>query len=83
MIGMYKHDRDKLNRLLFMHNIRIVFNMAKTYMSRTNDYDSLVQNGMQGLAEAAKRFNPEKNIKFCTYATIWVKKYMTMYYYSA
>ena len=83
MIEKYKDDRDRLNHLLFMHNIRIVFNMAKTYMSKTNDYDSLVQNGMQGLAEAARRFKVDKNIKFCTYATIWVKKYMTMYYYSA
>ena len=42
MIDMYKNDRDRLNYLLFMHNIRTVFNQAKFYMSRTDDYDSLV-----------------------------------------
>lgn len=42
MINKYRNDRDKLNYLLFMHNIRTVFNQAKFYMSRTDDYDSLV-----------------------------------------
>lgn len=66
-----------------MHNIRTVFNLAKSQMHRTDDYDSLVQNGMVGLGEAVNRFDIDRDIKFCTYATIWVKKYMTMYYYSA
>ena len=45
MIEMYRNDRDKLNYLLFMHNVRRVFNQAKAYKNKTNDYDNLVQNG--------------------------------------
>lgn len=82
MIERYSNDRDTLNKLLFMHNIKIVFSKAKEYMSKTDDYDSLVQNGMIGLGEAVKRFELDRDIKFCTYATIWVKKYMSMYFYS-
>ena len=81
MIKKYKKNRKELNRLLFMHNIKLVFNMAKKYMSKTNDFDGLVQDGMIGLGEAVNRFDIKKNIKFCTYAYIWIKKYMTMNFY--
>lgn len=81
IIKKYKKNRKELNRLLFMHNIKLVFNMAKKYMSKTNDFDGLVQDGMIGLGEAVNRFDIKKNIKFCTYAYIWIKKYMTMNFY--
>ena len=81
LIKKYKKDRETLNKLLQLHNIKLVFNMAKKYMSKTTDYDGLVQDGLVGLAEAAKRFDVSKNIKFCTYAYIWIKKYMTMNFY--
>lgn len=83
MIEAYRGDRDRLNYLLFMHNVRTVFSQAKAYMAKTDDYDSLVQNGMLGLAEAARRFDPDKGIKFCTYANIWVHKYLSMPYWTA
>lgn len=81
IIKKYKKNRKELNRLLFMHNIKLVFNMAKKYMSKTTDFDGLVQDGMIGLGEAVNRFDINKNIKFCTYAYIWIKKYMTMNFY--
>lgn len=81
LIKKYKHDRDTLNKLLFMHNIRIVFNCAKKYVSKTNDFDNLVQEGMYGLAVAASRFDIKKDVKFITYATIWVLKYMKATFY--
>lgn len=81
LIKKYKKDRETLNKLLQLHNVKLVFNMAKKYMSKTNDYDGLVQDGLVGLAEAASRFDITKDIKFCTYAYIWIKKYMTMNFY--
>lgn len=71
-----RHDRDKLNYLLFMHNIKFVFVMAKKYMSKTRDFDALVQEGMKGLAEAAKRFDIDHETKFITYAGWWIQKFM-------
>jgi DNA-directed RNA polymerase specialized sigma subunit len=53
LIQKYRHNRTKLNKLLFMHNIEIVFNQAKKYMSKVEDFDALVQDGMIGLGEAA------------------------------
>lgn len=76
MIQQHKDNRDELNQLFFMHNIKIVFNIAKKYTSKTRDFDNLVQEGMKGLAEAAKRFDIEKGTKFVTYAGFWIKKYI-------
>lgn len=74
MIEENKHDREKLNDLLFMHNVRLVFNIAKKYMSKTDDFDSMVQDGMLGLAIAANNFDISRGVKFITYAMPWIKK---------
>lgn len=81
MIEKYRNDPIKLRQLLQMHNVQMVFSMAKKYMSKTADYDGLVQDGLVGLAEAANRFELDKNIKFSTYAYMWIMKYMTMNFY--
>ena len=81
LIAKNKHDRKKLNNLLFMHNIRLVFNIAKKYMSKTDDFDSMVQNGMLGLAIAASNFDISRGVKFITYATPWVRKKVLEQFY--
>lgn len=82
LIRRYADNRDKLNELLFMHNIRLVFNTAKRYMSKTDDFDSMVQDGMLGLAIAAENFDVSRGIKFITYATPWVKKKVLERFYN-
>lgn len=82
LIEKYKNDRSTLNHLLFMHNIKLVFSFAKNYMLQTNDFDGMIQDGMVGLAEAARRFEPEKGTRFNTYATTWIKKHVLKYFYS-
>ena len=76
LICQHKGNRDKLNELLFMHNIKLVFNLAKKYAAKSKDFDNLVQEGMKGLAEAAQRFDLEKGTKFVTYAGFWIRKYI-------
>lgn len=82
LINKYRNNRDRLNYLLFMHNIKLVFNLAKRYINKTDDFDGMIQDGMYGLAEACRKFDITKNIKFVTYATWWVKKYILAYFYS-
>ena len=45
MIKKHKRDRETLNKLLQLHNIKLVFNMAKKYMSRC--LASLISREMQ------------------------------------
>lgn len=82
LINKYRNDRDKLNNLLIMHNAKVVFNIAKKYKSKTDDFDGLIHDGFLGLAEAARRFDIDKNIKFLTYAYIWVRKYILAGFYA-
>mmetsp|Transcript_11030 Transcript_11030/g.16216 ORF Transcript_11030/g.16216 Transcript_11030/m.16216 type:complete len:466 (+) Transcript_11030:169-1566(+) len=39
-------------------------------------YNDLVQEGILGLMEAIERFEPERNFRFSTYATWWVRQRM-------
>ena len=81
MIQKFKNDREKLNRHLFLHNMPLVFNIAKKYKHKTSDFDGMVQNGFAGLGEAARRFDTKKGIKFVTYAFPWVRKYILADFY--
>lgn len=82
MIKKYQNDRETLNQLLILHNLRAVFNIAKKYKAKTDDFDGMIQNGFLGLAEAAKRFDISKKIKFITYAYIWIRKYVLQEFYA-
>jgi len=82
MIQAYAHDRPKLNKLLFYHNIRIVLNLSKKYLKTASSAADLLMNGAHGLMIAAERFDIDRNIKFNTYATKWVFKYLLMCFYS-
>lgn len=82
LIYKYKDNREELNRLLILHNIRSVFSIAKRYSSKVDDFDSLVMDGILGLCEAAKRFDITKDIKFITYAYIWIRKYILQGFYA-
>lgn len=81
MIKQFKNNRDQLNRHLFLHNIPLVFNIAKKYKHKTSDFDGMVQSGFAGLGEAAKRFDVKRRIKFVTYAYPWVRKYILADFY--
>lgn len=81
LIEKYKDDRETLNKLLFMHNIKAVFNQAKAFVMKTKDFDNLVQDGMLGLGEACRRFDPSKDVKFITYAMPWIRKFILANFY--
>lgn len=82
LIADNKNNRKKLNELLFMHNIRLVFSIAKKYMSKTDDFDSMVQDGMLGLAIAASNFDISRGVKFITYAMPWIRKKVLERFYT-
>lgn len=56
-------DDAKLRELLVLHNIRIVFNIAKKYAKRTRDFDNMVSKGLYGLVQAANRFDYDMVVK--------------------
>jgi len=64
-------DERALHRLIVSH-ARLVVRVAWNFRRSGLPLGDLVQEGNIGLAEAAMRFDPERNVRFSTYAGWWI-----------
>lgn len=70
----WKEDQDQeaLHRLTSAH-MRLVIAIAARFRHFGLSMSDLIQEGHVGLLQAAARFEPEREVRFSTYATWWIR----------
>ena len=70
-----KGDREATDRLVTSH-LNYVIKLAKGYRQSGVPMSDLIQEGVIGLVQAVKRFNPDKKVRLSTYAMWWIRASM-------
>lgn len=73
-----KGDLDAKNKIV-ESNLRLVVSIAKKYYNNDSSFMDLVQEGNMGLMRAVDKFDSTYEVKFASYAVIWIKQYITRY----
>ncbi len=68
-------DADSLHELIRAYT-RLVVSLAAKFRNYGLPMSDLIQEGTLGLLQAAGRFEPERNVRFSTYASWWIRSAM-------
>ena len=69
---VHRGDERALHQLAHAH-MRLVIALAARFRNYGLPLPDLIQEGHVGLLEAAARFEPERDVRFSTYATWWIR----------
>jgi RNA polymerase primary sigma factor len=73
-----KGNTDALHTLV-NSNLRLVVKIAGMFNISGISKMDMIQEGNIGLLNAAKKFDYRKNVRFCTYASLWIKQFISRY----
>ena len=69
----FKGDIEAQERLA-RHNVRFVVSVAKKFQNRGVPLMDLIGEGNVGLMTAARKFDPDRGVKFISYAVWWIRQ---------
>jgi RNA polymerase sigma-32 factor len=64
---------------LITSNLRFVVKVAHSFKGYGHPMEDLIQEGNKAMMRALEKFDPNKNVRFCSYAVHWIKAYMGNY----
>lgn len=70
---------EKAKEALINANLRLVVKIAKNYTNLESSLIDLIQEGNLGLIRAAEKFDYKMGCRFSTYASYWIKHYITRF----
>ena len=73
----YDDNADFARKKLISSNLRLVISIAKKFLWSRLSFLDLIQEWNAGLIKAIEKFDPDKDFKFSTYATWWIKQSIT------
>jgi RNA polymerase sigma-32 factor len=71
-----KSREPALGRRLANANLWLVVWIARSYPSAREHLADLVQEGNLGLLQALRKYDPERGVRFASYAAFWIRAYM-------
>lgn len=69
-----KEGCEEAKNRLILCNLRLVVNMAKSYVNKGLGFIDLISEGNFGLMHAIDKFDVDKGFRFSTYAVWWIKQ---------
>lgn len=70
------HKDKEAARALCLANLRLVVSLAHKYDGYGLDRADLIQAGNIGLLSAVRRFDPQRGVRFATFAVYWIRSEM-------
>jgi RNA polymerase sigma factor (sigma-70 family) len=81
LVTRYRTSGDRrIERRLVEANLRLVLTIARDFARPGGpELDDLIQEGMLGLVEAVRRFDPTKGASLPTYAGYWIRAFISKF----
>ena len=72
-----QRELEQAKHQMLLANLRLVIYMAKRHQGTHLSFLDLIQEGNTGLMRALERFDPQRGVKFATYACWWIRQTMS------
>jgi RNA polymerase primary sigma factor len=69
-----QRELEQAKHQMLQANLRLVIYMAKRHQGTHLSFLDLIQEGNTGLMRALERFDPQRGVKFATYACWWIRQ---------